>query len=311
MLGSQIQTSPKEAPCPTADRTQVKSRYFMVWRWHFYAGLYVIPFMIMLSLTGLVMLFDDEIESIRYHDELTVVPESAALPVSLQLDKVQKAYPLGKVTQYIPSKDPSLANKFDVRLADGRSVLVTTNQYTGEVIGEIDRSDSWYQLANDIHGTLLMGQWGDYLIEIAASLSILLIMTGVYLWWPRDNASKAGFFKIRLSNMRLLMRDLHANFAALFSFVLLFFLLSGLAWTSVWGAKLVQAWILFLSITLGAINLSLILLTLILTMAVKKNYHGTLNKRHCPNQAYIFMVQQPMLEKRTSRLASTQSILIP
>ena len=80
MLGSQIQTSPKEAPCPTTDRTQVKSRYFMVWRWHFYAGLYVIPFMIMLSLTGLVMLFDDEIESIRYHDELTVVPESAALP---------------------------------------------------------------------------------------------------------------------------------------------------------------------------------------------------------------------------------------
>ena len=187
-------------------------------------------------------LFDDEIESIRYHDELAVVPESAALPVSLQLDKIQKAYPLGKVTQYIPSKDPSLANKFDVRLADGRSVLVTTNQYTGEVIGEIDRSDSWYQLANDIHGTLLMGQWGDYLIEIAASLSILLIMTGVYLWWPRDNASKAGFFKIRLSNIRLLMRDLHANFAALFSFVLLFFLLSGLAWTSVWGAKLVQAW---------------------------------------------------------------------
>ena len=41
-----------------------------------------------------------------------------------------------------------------------------------------------------------MGQWGDYLIEIAASLSILLIMTGVYLWWPRDNSSKAGFFKI-------------------------------------------------------------------------------------------------------------------
>ena len=38
-----------------------RSRYFMTWRWHFYAGLYVIPFMLMLCMTGLVMLFDDEI----------------------------------------------------------------------------------------------------------------------------------------------------------------------------------------------------------------------------------------------------------
>ncbi|MBU2899043.1 PepSY-associated TM helix domain-containing protein [Vibrio hepatarius] len=242
MLGSETTTSPKEASSSVADKTKIKSRYFMVWRWHFYAGLYVVPFILMLSLTGLVMLFDDEIEMITYHDELVVLPESTTLPASQQLDKIQGAYPLGAVTQYIPSKADNLANKFDVRLADGRSILVTINQYNGEILGEIDRSDSWYQLANNVHGTLLMGQWGDYLIEIAASLSILLIITGVYLWWPRDNASKAGFLKLRFSSMRLFMRDVHANFGALFSLILLLFLFSGLAWTSVWGGKLVQAW---------------------------------------------------------------------
>lgn len=242
MLGSQTQTPPKEASSSITDKTKIKARYFMIWRWHFYAGLYVIPFILMLSLTGLVMLFDDEIEMITYQDELVVMPEAMTLPVSIQLDKVQTMYSHGTVTQFIPSKAIDRANKFDVRLADGRSVLVTINQYTGDILGEIDRSDSWYQLANDIHGTLLLGQWGDYLIEIAASLSILLIGTGLYLWWPRDNASKAGFLKLRFSNTRLFMRDLHANFAALFSIVLLLFLLSGLAWTSVWGGKLVQAW---------------------------------------------------------------------
>ncbi|GAM74744.1 iron-regulated membrane protein [Vibrio ishigakensis] len=74
-------------------------------------------------------------------------------------------------------------------------------------------------------------------------MGILLLVSGIYLWLPRDNASKAGFLRIRLnSGSRVLMRDLHANLGGVLSIVLLFFLISGLAWTGIWGAKLVQAW---------------------------------------------------------------------
>lgn len=52
-------------PQPTAAARR-KNLYFLTWRWHFYAGLFVVPFMLMLALTGLVMLFDDEIEQARY-----------------------------------------------------------------------------------------------------------------------------------------------------------------------------------------------------------------------------------------------------
>ena len=31
-----------------------KAFYALVWRWHFYAGLYVVPCFVMLALTGLV-----------------------------------------------------------------------------------------------------------------------------------------------------------------------------------------------------------------------------------------------------------------
>jgi len=31
--------------------------YFIAWRWHFYAGLYVIPFLMVLATTGLIMLW--------------------------------------------------------------------------------------------------------------------------------------------------------------------------------------------------------------------------------------------------------------
>lgn len=220
-----------------------KSRYFLTWRWHFYAGLFVIPFMLMLSLTGLVMLFDDEIEFSRYQSVLEVVPQTSNVAVSVQMDNVLLAYPNANMTQFVPAPSPDLANRFSITLDSGKTIFVTVNQYSGEIIGSIDRSDSWYQLANDIHGTLLLGDWGDYLIEIAASLGVILLVTGVYLWIPRDKASKAGFLKIRTKNgPRILMRDLHANIGGLLSFVLLFFFISGLAWASIWGGKFVQAW---------------------------------------------------------------------
>lgn len=223
-----------------------KTLYFLTWRWHFYAGLFVIPFMLMLSITGLVMLFDDEIELAFYQNAIEIAASGEPIKVSQQLAAVQNQYPQGAVTQFVPSKAPDLANRFSVSLEDGTSVFATVNQYTGEVVGEVPRSESLYELANDIHGTLLIGDWGDYLIEVAISLSILLLISGIYLWLPRDNASRAGFLKLRVSSgPRVLMRDLHANIGGTLSLILLLFILSGLAWTGFWGGKLVQAWSTF------------------------------------------------------------------
>ncbi|WP_420963886.1 PepSY domain-containing protein, partial [Brucella sp. IR073] len=42
--------------------------YRAVWRWHFYAGLLVLPFMITLAVTGALYLFRDEIDAIVHSD---------------------------------------------------------------------------------------------------------------------------------------------------------------------------------------------------------------------------------------------------
>ncbi|MBE3809840.1 PepSY-associated TM helix domain-containing protein [Vibrio parahaemolyticus] len=225
------------------EASRAKSIYFMTWRWHFYAGLFVIPFMLMLSVTGLVMLFDDEIELARYETTLKVVQQEHKVPVSIQLESVKQAYPDFSVTQFVPAKTAHLANRFSIKAEDGRSLVAAVDPYTGEVQGTIDRSDSVYELMNNIHGTLLIGEFGDRLIEISASLGILLLVSGLYLWLPRDNASRAGFLKIRTAQgSRIVLRDVHANLGGVLSLVLLFFLISGLSWAGIWGAKMVQAW---------------------------------------------------------------------
>ncbi|MCG7499978.1 PepSY domain-containing protein [Vibrio sp. Of7-15] len=220
-----------------------KSFYFTTWRWHFYAGLFVIPFMVMLSITGLIMLYDDVIEQAQYGDIIHVEPQNTTVLVSEQLANVKAKYPEATIKQYITPPSSEEASRFSIVTEQDQGLFITVNPYTGEVLGEINRDDSWYALANEVHGTLLIGDTGDRLIEIAASLSVVLLITGLYMWWPRDNASKAGMLKVRLSSgSRIFWRDLHANLGMLTSLFFVFFLVSGLSWAGIWGGKFVQPW---------------------------------------------------------------------
>jgi len=38
---------------PTRDAAASSKLYRAIWRWHFYAGLFVVPFLMMLAITGL------------------------------------------------------------------------------------------------------------------------------------------------------------------------------------------------------------------------------------------------------------------
>jgi len=62
-------------------------RYFTVWRWHFYAGIFVAPFLVVLAITALGMLFMSNTAG-RDNDRLTVVvPESTAQSPTLPISK--------------------------------------------------------------------------------------------------------------------------------------------------------------------------------------------------------------------------------
>ena len=189
------------------------------------------------------MLFDEEIETLRYGAIINIQEQSSKTDSSTQLLAVKDAFPNATITQFIPSKTADMANRFTIQTAENKQLFVMVNQYNAQVLGTIDRSNSVYATANKIHSTLLIGDWGDYLIEVSASLGVLLLVSGVYLWIPNNAESRAGFLKIRTnSGRRILLRDLHANTSGLLSAILFLFLLSGLAWTGIWGAKIVQAW---------------------------------------------------------------------
>ncbi|UWQ33225.1 PepSY domain-containing protein [Leisingera sp. M527] len=215
--------------------------YFAAWRWHFYAGLFVVPFLIMLAVTGLMMMFITQFDG-RDGETITVTQGAAELSIADQSAAVLAAQP-GTIAEWIGPKAPDLAAVFRVKTEAGQR-LVALNQYTGEVIETWDRRAGWYDLADNIHSTLLIGDTGDRLIEIAAGLGIVLVLTGVYLWWPRGNAASAFVPNFRAKG-RALWKNLHAVTGFWMSALLVIFLLSGLSWTGIWGGQMVQAWSTF------------------------------------------------------------------
>jgi len=236
----------------TAKTESTSKLYLAAWRWHFYAGVFVVPFLIMLALTGLTMLYRDQIERWQYGDRLIVAPGAQAMAAEAQLQAVRERYPEAKLSQYIPPLAADRSAQVALTTAAGQELTIFVNPYTAEVLGDLDLSTTVYSLANSIHGTLLLGDNGDRLIEIAAGFGIMLVVTGVYLWWPRQFKGGAGVFWPRLkAGKRIFWRDLHATTGFYISLVLIFFLLSGMSWTGVWGG-MVQLWNSFPAEKFGA-----------------------------------------------------------
>ncbi len=221
--------------------------YRAVWRWHFYSGLFVVPFLMMLATTGLIILWFTGV-SPEYGDWLRVAPGGEPLRISAQADAALAAHPGGKVGQYIAPWGTQYPALFRVDLGDGNRMLAL-DPYTGKVIQDVPQAGTWNEFITNIHGELLVGGNGgpgDFVIEIAASLGVIMVITGLYLWWPRNGRSLGSILvpNFTLSG-RPLWKSLHESIGFWASIMLLFFLLSGLAWAGVWGGKFVQAWSTF------------------------------------------------------------------
>lgn len=229
--------------------------YFAVWRWHFYAGLYVVPFLLMLSVTGLIMLWVSSVTELN-GERASVPVGPAALPVSQVMAAAEAAVPGGKATQYIAPMGPGRVAAFAVAVGD-KTTGVTVDPYTAEVVETFPWRAGWYDLATDIHGTLLIGDTGDWLIEAAASLALLLTVTGIYLHWPRNGATWGKALTVQTAARgRTFWKSLHGALGLWVSAVLVIFLISGLSWAGLWGTKFVQAWNTFPTAKWDAVPLS-------------------------------------------------------
>jgi uncharacterized iron-regulated membrane protein len=95
------------------------------------------------------------------------------------------------------------------------------------------------QTVRNLHSLMITGSVGNAVIEIVAGWTVLLVLSGLYLWWPRGGPALGLRGR---PGARLFWRDLHASSGVLAAVVILFLAITGMPWTGIAGKEL-QSWV--------------------------------------------------------------------
>lgn len=204
-----------------------------IWKWHFIGGLVSIPIVVLLSVTGIIYLFKDDYEQ-PIKEKLTAIsPKGEKLTYEQQWQIAQAQWEKKPTAIALPSANANQATEFvSGRFSHKSSLFI--NPYNGEITGSIVQNKTDMHKVRKLHGELLMGKFGTKIVELIACWMVVLIISGIILFYPRDRGIK-GLFTIRTHNKRLMYRDLHGLLGFWFSGLLLLILAGGLPWTDVWG----------------------------------------------------------------------------
>jgi uncharacterized iron-regulated membrane protein len=213
------------------------SRYRAIWRWHFYAGIFIAPVLVILAATGAIYLFDREIDR-WWNREIAVVPVGRTVAnLAAQEANVRVNQPGATINRVVLPFDPGDTAKWLVTTKTGVQVEVHVDPYRNRVTGTIDPSMQPTVIARTLHGTLFGGEVGSYVVELVACWTLVMLVTGLMLWWPKT-WHLLGTLLPRIGGRdRLRWRDFHAIPNALIAVFVAMLILTGLPWSAFWGVQ--------------------------------------------------------------------------
>ncbi len=239
-----VSQSAPDSTSAARDPAKTARLYRMLWRWHFYAGLFCIPFVIALALTGSAYLFRPQIEDWIDRDLLVLERSGEPATQAAIVETATASVPGSTLSSVILPEHPDQAARVVVS-EQGARTRVYVHPDTLEILKSVSEEDRFRRIVFKMHGELLLGPKGSYLVELAASWAIVMVLTGLYLWWPRNARGLGGVLYPRLDEgPKRFWRDIHAVTGVWVSVFALFLLSTGMPWATVWGAsfKQVREW---------------------------------------------------------------------
>ncbi|MCZ9352759.1 PepSY domain-containing protein [Streptomyces mutabilis] len=216
----------------------------LVLRLHFYAGLFVAPFLLVAAVTGLLYAASFQAEKTVYAHELTV-PDvgERKLPVSEQVAAARQAHPEGTVSAVRPSPEADATTRVLLSGVEGvdpdHTLAVFVDPYTAKVRGALEQYGSTGALPlrtwiDEFHRDLHLGEPGRLYSEFAASWLWLIAGGGLVLWFSRRRARR----KLRGTSGRRRTLGLHGTVGAWAAAGFVFLSATGLTWSTYAGANI-------------------------------------------------------------------------
>jgi uncharacterized iron-regulated membrane protein len=173
---------------------------------HLFAALIAGAFMVILGVTGSIMEFEPELDRFLHPQLSYIKPGARVLSLNEIGEAVSRRFDGEPVVAYLPSVSPSLSSQ--VLLPSG---IAYVNQYTGEVLGERARGQTFLGYVRALHVRLASGDFGRNILKWSGIAMLLSLASGLYLWWPIKQVRIRGTW-----GSRRLWFDLH-NVIGIFS----------------------------------------------------------------------------------------------
>jgi uncharacterized iron-regulated membrane protein len=206
---------------------------------HLIIGLIIGFVIIIVSLTGCIYAFQNEIQNLTQSYRFVEEQPQSYLPPSQLKDVATKTLPGKKIhsIRYGKTNQAAVAGFYGNN--PDYYFLVYLNPYTGKVLQVKDMNADFFRFILDGHFYLwLPHEIGKPVVAIATLIFVVMIITGIVLWWPKNKAAAKQRFRIKWdAKWRRKNYDLHNVLGFYSSWVLTFIAITGLVWGFEWFSK--------------------------------------------------------------------------
>jgi len=209
----------------------------MVKRIHLWLGLTSGLIVILLSITGCILAFEVEIRNLTESFRKVEVEDRPYLSPT-QLKKFAEQELVSKKAlgiDYPGEGKAAVASYYD----DKEFELVFLNPYTGDVLKHKNMNKDFFRIVLDGHFYLwLPHDIGQPIAASATLIFVIMMITGIILWWPKNKAASKQRFSIKwTARWRRKNYDLHNVLGFYMTWVAIFIAITGLVFGFQWVAK--------------------------------------------------------------------------
>ncbi len=189
-----------------------------------------------IAITGCIYAFQEEIQDLTQPYRFVEAQNSPVLPPSA-IKKIADAQLPGKhIHGILYQGKERAANAIYFSFEEHYYDFVYLNQYTGEVQQVKNVYEDFFRIILDGHFYLwLPPQIGQPVVASATLIFIVMLISGIVLWWPKNKKGARQRFTIKWnSRWRRKNYDLHNVLGFYISFIALILALTGLVWGFEW-----------------------------------------------------------------------------
>lgn len=194
-----------------------------LYKWHKRLGLTLGFVLFVLAVSGVTVTYRDELLPVVYPELMQVTPLPERAPLTEQIAAAKAHLKDMPFTHLYTSETDDTSSLFFYK-PEGAILphLLAIDPYTSEIKGSMPLIKNIFGVMVYLHANLLMGKVGSYIVGIMGLILTFFFISGIILWWPRDNW---------LSKIKLLpksgLRGLHRGLGIFLGLPLVFSALTG------------------------------------------------------------------------------------